>query len=1532
MWHSLCNRYILKQIKVGKVIKKSIKIFLIVIVVLLALPTSIWLTIQHPKIQTWLVAKTTEALQNKLGTTVRIEKFDYRPFNRILLRNVYIEDFNHDTLISAQSIYASLLGLNRTKNQLNFHRLTLEDAVINFITDSLGNMNLTQLINKLVPPADSLAESDGDGLSIKFRNIRVVNSNFALKSENAEPIEYGINFDDLNLSDLNLDMLNLIITGDTISFTVNELVAKEKSGFSVDRFRSEISFSSRHMNFDKLRLRSQGANLNVPSLQLQYEGWSELGDFLNNVNLIGEIQESVISTQFLSYFVSELKPFDEIFKVDVSFRGPISDFRIRNLHLNISNSTYVTANANLTGLPDINNTFLFIDVKDFSTNSDDIESIRDPKSGKPLISLPDELKTLGQIFFNGSFTGFISDFVAYGTLATDIGDLSMDLSFKPDQNALTGFNGKISTNKLDLGTLIGDDILGKISLTASVNGSTDYDKHLEALTDAKILALEANGYNYTNIELSGNLSSRDFVGSLFLDDPNAKLNFIGKIDFTDSIPVFDFSAFVPKLDLVKLNLNSSDSISQVSFLLTAKFSGSNLDNTKGEIKVVNGFYKNQNGEIKTSDIVITANNTKDSKQVALKSEFAEGELRGKYNYANIFGSIQKMIYLYLPALSENNTRPEITPTGVENPEFNDYIIRLRLRNTRKLTSVLFPSFRIAENTNVFGIYNPDLQTLNLKIKIPEVELSGNIIKDITIDGITNDSSFVASITTPLVDIGGTFIRNIAINATAANDVLKTSIAWDNRSRVKNLGEIKANAKFFHNPSSNKINIDFVPSHFVLNDTTWNINQSQIIIDSTYIGIKGFELHNKQQRLIVQGEIASSPTDYVNIELENIDVSNLNLYTKSLGYAFEGTVNGYARVTNVTNNPLFYADLTVEMLSANEFSLGDLSFNTQWHTEDKRLSVDLVNRLESRQVLNVAGDFFPDTQNIQFLARINNLALGLFEPLLEGDVVDLKGTIGGNVTITGTADKPMLNGPLRLQDASCLIDFSRTRYFMSDQILLQNSNILFNGFRINDSNNRVATVNGAVNTDFFKNISFDLNVAPSNFQFLNTTERDNELFYGTVFASGQARVTGTPSDILINASVKTEPRTALFLPLSSSSDVAEFDFVNFVNKSDEIIIIEDFFGIEETTSSNIRLTLDLEVTPEADVQIIIDKQLGDIIRANGSGNLKMEIDLKRDIFNMFGQYVIEKGDYLFTLQGVINKRFRIGEGSTITWNGDIEDALMDIKAIYSLRTSLKNLNPTSEDPVYNSRTQVDCEINLSGKLMEPSIDFNIKVPIAESDPNVKAVVQDALSTEEKVSMHFLMLLVINSFASDQEQGAGSVGQGLATTAGEMLSNQLSNWMSQWTSAVDIGVNWRPGDEISSNEIELALSTQLFNDRVTINSNVDMGNQNVSSGIAGDFSIDVKIVPSGKLRVKAFARSNDDIIYGTNAGEITTGAGLMYREDFNTFHELFSRYKGIFSRKKEPEPEFNFVELDNSASINPPGNNMETISQNPFIEIK
>ena len=128
--------------------------------------------------------------------------------------------------------------------------------------------------------------------------------------------------------------------------------------------------------------------------------------------------------------------------------------------------------------------------------------------------------------------------------------------------------------------------------------------------------------------------------------------------------------------------------------------------------------------------------------------------------------------------------------------------------------------------------------------------------------------------------------------------------------------------------------------------------------------------------------------------------------------------------------------------------------------------------------------------------------------------------------------------------------------------------------------------------------------------------------------------------------------------------------------------------------------------------------------------------------------------------------------------------------------------------------------------------------------------------------------------------------------------MSRWLSQISNNLDIGFSYRPGDQVTTNEFELALSTQIWNNRVTISANGNMvegSKTNSNTSITGDFDVDVKLNQQGTLKLKAYSHTNEKITY--NATETVQGVGVSYQEAFDTFRELFRKYTAIFKRKKK-----------------------------------
>jgi hypothetical protein len=334
----------------------------------------------------------------------------------------------------------------------------------------------------------------------------------------------------------------------------------------------------------------------------------------------------------------------------------------------------------------------------------------------------------------------------------------------------------------------------------------------------------------------------------------------------------------------------------------------------------------------------------------------------------------------------------------------------------------------------------------------------------------------------------------------------------------------------------------------------------------------------------------------------------------------------------------------------------------------------------------------------------------------------------------------------------------------------------------------------------------------------------------------------------------------------------------------------------------QLDFNLKVTPEATVKIIFDPTMGDEITGTGSGDMRISINTLGD-FKIVGDYVIEEGTYLFTLQNVLaNWKFNVEQGSSLRWSGDPINADVNINTYLRRKASLADLDPSF---VETSNKTVDCTIGLTGKLMQPNVIFDVELPFAEQD--VKDKVKSFISTEEEKGKQFLALLIIKRFlpanpnpnnaATNSSIGGGEIA---GANASDILSNQLSNWLSQLSSEFDLGINIKPGSEKSSRDVELILGKQFFKDRLSVNGSVDMKTEAEAAkatSIVGDVDIDYKITKSGRLRTKAYSRANEEEIKKGNSSNYTQGFGFYYTEEFNNFSEVIKRYGEALNRKNK-----------------------------------
>lgn len=1485
---------------------------LILLLVIISLPTLIYFSFYIPSVQRYAVKNVSQQLSKYFNTKITFSEISFFPIYRIAFKDFCIYSQKNDTLLYSKKLVSGINFFTISGSALDIRTVTLESPKINFYIDSTKNINFQFIIDKFSTGSKNNSSSSFD---FGINHIRIENGSFNFKTLDTASVEYGMNYKDIYLRNFNLEASNFKSRGSTISLRLKHMSALERSGFELIDFSARAIIDSSNLAFNGVEIKTKLTEIEANQIRLNFKSYKHLGsDFINNVTLFADIDKASSTTDDIAFFAPRLKDFHFPAKLSGKVTGKVKSLRGRNLNVEFGESSYFTGNIDIDGLPDIQSSFLFLDIKKLYVTPSDLENINIPNAPAGHLQLPGVLHKLQYFAYSGKFSGFINDFVAYGTISSNLGKISSDLSIRPDSSNRFSFKGKLKTTDFDLGYLLDKkDIIGKISLNAMVNGSNSASNGLTATMNGEISSFQLKKYTYKNIAVNGTLSGKTFDGSMSISDPNIDLSFLGKVNFSTEIPEFNFSAKVERANLYKLNIDTIDSASFVSFYATANFTGKNIDNIDGEIKLWNSTLKRTGKEIHVDDLLLYTENIPNAKKIILRSDLADADIWGTYQFKHLAQTFQWFAKHYVPSLIVENIPPE-------QSTLNNFNFDINFKDTRLVTDFFVPGLYISRDSKLTGTYNPSASNVNFKLKVPFMNFRGKKVYDININTESNSQSITVETGCSSFKLNNNLsLDNFTVLAEARNDSLFVTNRWNNWDTIAYKGNIVSVVTF--SPSQNQkypqVNVDLTHSYVVMQDSVWKISPSHISIDNRRIAVNSLDVFYNNQKINVKGAISRIPDDKLLVSCAQLNLSVINSFFKGSSLDIEGVVNGQAEISNLYKNPYFRSDLHVDSLRINNETLGNTDVIATWNNADKSISLEMTALRGNLKTLELKGIYQTLSKQIDGKINLNKLKVNLVQPFAKFLVSDLRGLATGELEVNGTITEPLFNGEINLQRASFMINYLKTRYSFSKPIKIKDSNILVDNLVLYDSNGNKCEVNGKVTHTYFKKFNFDLVLRADNFEFLNTTEKDNNLFYGKVYATTRkVEIFGPPNNLTMNINARTEKNTVLAIPLGNrTAELGDSKFIKFIDKTPKIVTPDYDYDNEVNKKKNytvnlngLNLNIDLEVTPEASAQIIFDQKIGDMIQGNGSGNIRMEINTQGK-FSMFGNFTITQGDYLFTLQNVINKHFKVMQGGTVSWKGNPTDATIDLKAIYPVRASLSDLLPTAPEE-YKNRIPIECKIALSGKLMNPDPKFEINLP--NSTPEAQAWVNSAISNQDELNKQFISLLVLGSFLPDQSKsGSSTASSGTESSSGmnpvgstgmEFVSNQLSNWLSQINKDFDIGVNYRPGTELTSQELEVALSTQLLNDKVSINGNLDMGgtsntpnNQNANN-IVGDFEVDYKPWKSGKVRFKAFNRSNESYI--TELSPYTQGVGITYKEDFNYFGELLKRYwNGIFGKKED-----------------------------------
>ncbi len=1445
--------------------------------------------VRIPVVQTWVVQRATDYLTKELGTKVTVSRVEIKLFRSLVLRDLFIEDQQHDTLLYAKRFKARISQFSIPKRRITLSLAELDNAriAIKFYKNP-RKYNLDFILDYFSGTSkDTTASKPWD---VKVDQIKLVENTFSYRDLKYTDTTRCIDWDDIFLTHLNVELSDLRPRNDSLPFVANHLSFVEKSGFKINDFAANTVITSKAMDFKKVHIVTPFSDVHA-DIHFDFDSIDDFQDFISKVRCKADFEKSKVSFSDLAYFASELIGLKKTVSLKGSASGTVERFKAKNIELVYTPGVYFKGNVNMNGLPDFNNTYMEISANDLSLNKRDLETIPTwPFESSTNLKLPDNLTTLGIAHFKGKFNGFYNDFVAYGNTTTDAGFISSDINLKiapKDKN--TTYSGNITLFDFDMGKLLRlNPNLGKVSMKANVKGSGFELINLNANIEGDFSMIQLNNYSYSNIKMNGHIGKKLFNGDLSINDPNLDLNFRGDIDLNSDIPIYNFNSTIRKAHLSTINLMNRDSSANLSAEVNINMTGSNIDNAQGTILVENAHYSESGNEVK-SDRIFLESKIGSRRELNLQSNFADMQIVGNYNLSDFLNSARWIISRYLPIDVYSKIKPPI------NQDINFHV---ETKNTDKLTAIFLPVLHVDKNTILEGQLNTNTNSLNVLLNSEIIKLNDIKFKKVNVQGSTDGNHLAFKSSIQELDLSDSIsIDNLAISGNTNRDSAEIIISLNGSDSAQSKALVKFDTHFLN---TGYTSMKVIPEKLLLKSVNWSIDPSNyILFDSTGVLLENFNLISDSQRVDISGIISKDTSAKMSLGFKNFEAAQLNDFLSLYEVQLGGVVNGKAHISGLLGKPILNSDLQIQNLRWYADTIGNAQVNTQWNSVDGYVDVKgFVDRgLDKNIDINGRYLFKDKGDEIDFNINLQKTYIQSFNHYLKGIFSNLGGIANAKLHLFGPVKKPNLTGKVYLQKVTFMVDYLKTTYNFSGEVDLNENSMSFKNVILNDAKGQHATVSGRVLHDHLKDFYLDIEIAANKTQVLNTTAADNELFYGTAYATGNVNISGYLDYIMMNIGLKSEKGTKINIPLSNPEEISNSNFISFI-KTDSTQKAKvdngqpDFSGVE--------LNMDFEVTQDANIYLIFDSKIGDVIEGNGHGNITMSVSPSED-FRMFGNFEIEQGKYLFTLQNVINKPFFIERGGYIRWNGDPYDATVNINATYKLKAGLYDL---FQDSSFRKLVPVDLQLHLSDKLFNPTISFDINVE--NVDPTIDTQIKRWINTEEEKYRQAVSLLLMRRFTSPSQNDRAPInsGGGVGANAYELLSNQLSNWASQISNQVNVGVNYRQGDALTSEELEIALSTSILNDRVNIDVNggyantSTTGNQNTSS-LVGDFTVEVKASKDGRVRLKAFNRSNNNSLINNVNSPYTQGVGVFYRQEFNDFHELTTRFKEWFKRKSKTQ---------------------------------
>lgn len=1476
--------------------------------------------LQIPYVQTKLIHATADYITEKTGFPTSIKEIHIQWFDRIRAKGVKIQDPDGFPMIHAADIFLDFeLSALWQHDEKVIDYVEIDSAKvyarITLFDDTLKNLNLTEFFNRIRQL--NTGESSGKIPSLIFDEVVLTNSIFIYQDTRKEQPLTDFNYNNFNISQIDAHLYQFNVRSDTIQMQIETLNAfVPANDLPIHSVTGQFRYSRKALEFNGVEAKI-GKSIIRDTVLMAYESPEDLQEFNTRVDLTGHFKNSKIHSEDLGLFVPELKKINDLYRLTGKFRGRVNNFHLSDALLELGKATKLKGEIRMEGLPNIDETFMNYDLDDSYVLVDDL---------RPYLkgTTVERMKALHHFNLDGRLIGFVNDFVAHGKFDTEMGTIVSDINLKltPDINS-SEYSGKLALIDFDLGQYAQNNLVGKITLNGNINGKGLSMEKADFRLEGDISSFELKDYNYKNIKTKGRFKNKYFEGSLDINDPNAEASFSGSIDLKNNEEKFVLNTTISTLNLLPLNLSKRNVSINGKAVVNA--AGLALDSILGEGIISSALIKVDEQSLPIDTLSIYSLKSIEGRKITLNSDLVNLSLEGQFVPTLAYKNIKQLLNEYLLTIKNNSENIDEYYASKNLNNMEDYNINLELtvNKLNPLLNLFEDSLYIAPETTIKGNLTGGFTSVaKIDFQSDSIQYRNNAFKntlsEITLSKTIDNSSVLGAffLKSEKQQIGKAIkTQDLVLESTWNNDLIDFNLQLD-QQKISNHVYVNGAFEFL----KDKTRLSFNDSDIILFENKWELPRDNFITFSAdQIAFDGFELTHGNQRISLNGRLNKQADESLELLIDSVNLNNLN---PVLLKPIEGIISGRIDFLDIYEDFKVNIIASVEDFKVDNFKVGDITATTFYNNLQKKSDITFLVNQQELLIGSIKGTYEHKKENDQLKldARLQEAPLYILEPFFDAYFSSVQGTATGNVKITGTPLKPILDGQGKIDNGGLSVNYLNTFYKFSGDFSADQSNINFHNLTLVDEENNLGGIDGSIKHDFFKNWALDINGQVNKFLVLNTTAKDNEMFYGTGYGTGSISFKGDVNNLMISAKAKTEPGTRIFIPIGESNDVEQQEFINFVSFNDTTSQSPDETS-NETDLSGISLDLALEVTTDAYSEIIFDIKSGDIIRGRGEGDLRLALEPTGE-FSMFGDFFIREGGYNFTLYNIINKEFDILPDSRISWYGDPYQGQMNIKASYKQLASLKPIIPevatlpsTENLPVAIKRQYISTVLmDLNGPLLLPNIDFDIEV---EGLPNNEVELPDGSIIdmnllfsrfkerwdEQEFNRQVFSLIVLRRFSPLQ---SFSTEGSLVSSVSELLSNQLSYWVTQVDENLEIDLNLGSLDEEAFNTFQLRLSYTMLDGRLRIVRDGGFTNPYDNSdskvpGIIGDWTVEYLLTPDGKLRVKMYNRTNYNTVdlNQSQNSYITTGFSIQHTQSFDEIKELFRKSREKSQKKSAEE---------------------------------